>query len=361
MKLLIVAHAFAPSIGGVETVSRILAEQLTQLGHQVTVLTTTPEGPEPLHLPYAVVRNPGRAALLRLLHGADGIIESHITLGFTWPLYLAKLLHLPTTLGRKPLVSVMHTPELKPGQTHTRANRLKHFILRRTRPYAVSEYLLNSQGIEGRVMPNPYDDAVFRSISVVAEPPHFLLFVGRLTAAKGCDVAIEALAILNSGSLAQPGRAPFHLSIVGCGEDEPALRQQAAALGLEDYVHFLGVKSGHALAEIMNAHCMVLLPSRSRPPEAFALVSLEAIACGCIPIGSHQGGLPESIGPCGLTFPEGDSLALACTILQAMHQKLGGSSENDSVIMTHLQKHLPVQVAERYLEAIAETRAAILT
>jgi glycosyltransferase involved in cell wall biosynthesis len=159
--------------------------------------------------------------------------------------------------------------------------------------------------------------------------------------------------------LEQPGRAPFHLDIVGCGEDEPALRRQAAALGQHDFVHFLGAKSGHTLAKILNAHRMVLLPSRSTPPEAFGLVALEAIACGCTPIGSHQGGLPEAIGRCGHTFPEGDFLALANIILQVMHQDSERSGHDLAHRKSHLENHLPVRVAERYLEAIADTSAAL--
>jgi glycosyltransferase involved in cell wall biosynthesis len=38
---------------------------------------------------------------------------------------------------------------------------------------------------------------------------------------------------------------------------------------------------------------------------------LEGIACGCVVVGSEKGGLKEAIGPCGLTFENGNVRALA--------------------------------------------------
>ena len=49
----------------------------------------------------------------------------------------------------------------------------------------------------------------------------------------------------------------------------------------------------------------------SRWAEPFGIVALEGIACGCVVVGSEKGGLKEAIGPCGVTFENGNVQALA--------------------------------------------------
>jgi len=56
----------------------------------------------------------------------------------------------------------------------------------------------------------------------------------------------------------------------------------------------------------------------SRYQEPFGIVALEGIACGCVVVGSEGGGLREAIGPCGLTFPNGDASALARCLAQLL-------------------------------------------
>jgi glycogen(starch) synthase len=356
MNIVVVAHAFAPSIGGVETVSRILCEQLTLLGHRVTVLTMTQDDAGVFDVPYTVLRQPDRSTLYRVFRQADAVIESHITLGLTWPLYLGRLLgrlNLPGPFQSKALISVMHTPMLRKDAT-TWASRLKLFLLKQSKPYAVSEYLRHTQGVPCGLIANPYDDAVFKRLPI-DDPSSNLLFVGRLTAAKGCSVAIDAVAALNNGKLAEACCPPFHLDIVGRGEDEEELRRQAAVLGQQEFIHFLGPQIPEVLARTMNRHKILLMPSASQPPEAFGLVAIEAIACGCIPIGSQQGGLAEAIDGCGLTFPEGDALALARCVLEG--QALLANRESCEALERHraiyLQRFTPANVVNQYMQAIA--------
>ena len=56
MRILFCSYAFAPSIGGIETVSRILANQFCGLGSTVTLVTNTPG--EEISGTYEVVRRP---------------------------------------------------------------------------------------------------------------------------------------------------------------------------------------------------------------------------------------------------------------------------------------------------------------
>jgi glycosyltransferase involved in cell wall biosynthesis len=72
-------------------------------------------------------------------------------------------------------------------------------------------------------------------------------------------------------------------------------------------------------------------------------------------VGSAEGGLAEAIGPCGVTFPNGDGRALASILARllndpaecdAFRQKAG----------SHLERFTPRHVAEAYLEAIEKGR-----
>src|SRR5205823_6530079 len=59
---------------------------------------------------------------------------------------------------------------------------------------------------------------------------------------------------------------------------------------------------------------VLVLPSHTIPgkwKEQFGRVLVEAMASGCVPIGSNSGAIPSVIGGAGLIFPEGDVRGLA--------------------------------------------------
>ena len=66
-------------------------------------------------------------------------------------------------------------------------------------------------------------------------------------------------------------------------------------------------------------------------------------------IGSNGGGLPEAIGPCGITFPNGDIGALE----NALERLLTRTEEREGLIAAgpkHLTQFQPPLVAQRYRE-----------
>src|SRR5262249_22401130 len=79
MRLLLYSHYFAPSIGGVETVVRSLAEGLTGLrppasagSFDLTVVTQTPAGEfDDSSLSFRVVRRPSLSVLRRVIASSD--------------------------------------------------------------------------------------------------------------------------------------------------------------------------------------------------------------------------------------------------------------------------------------------------
>ena len=109
----------------------------------------------------------------------------------------------------------------------------------------------------------------------------------------------------------------------------------------------MGIKQGEELARLYNEHRIAVIPSRWNEP--FGLVALEAAACGCAVIGSDGGGLPEAIGPCGVTFPDGDTAALA-ERLDEMLSMGNGLESFQAQAAAHLRRHQPSRVAQLYLK-----------
>jgi glycosyltransferase involved in cell wall biosynthesis len=140
------------------------------------------------------------------------------------------------------------------------------------------------------------------------------------------------------------------LTVAGSGPEEPAIRQRVSELHLENLVTFTGRVTDEKLNELLNAHKIMVVPTREG--EGFGVVALEGIACGCVVVGSACGGLPEAIGRCGRIFANGDSSALA-ELLHGMLKHPETWKDYFVHAKTHLDAHRPSVVVDRYLEALA--------
>ncbi|MEP6686325.1 MAG: glycosyltransferase family 4 protein [Verrucomicrobiota bacterium] len=329
MKILLSSHAFAPSIGGIETVSGLLAEEFVRLGHAVTVVTQTPDESTE-EFTYPVIRQPSFGELFRAIKWCDVFWQSNLSLRTVW---VGMLL-------RKPIVITHHGSYCRRPTGIDLVLRLKHTIVQRTTSVAISRAVAACFRTASAIIPNPYDVRKFIDCPPGAERSSDLIFLGRLVSEKGIDVLLEALARLRT-------RALFAcLTIVGTGPEQSAMQQMAERLGLGDQVTFAGPKRGEELVSLLRGHRILVIPSRYDEP--FGVVALEGIACGCIAVGSSGGGLSEAIGPCGLTFPNGDAGALARVLEQLLRQpdEQQGLAANAP---QHLAKFHPAVIAEAYL------------
>lgn len=111
-----------------------------------------------------------------------------------------------------------------------------------------------------------------------------LLYVGRLGARKGLDLAIKALANIENSTI--------ELLIAGTGRHEDHLRDLAQELEIVGQVHFLGYVPDDDLPQLYSSSDIFVLPSRY---EGFGLVLLEAMACETPVIGTNAGGIPTVI------------------------------------------------------------------
>lgn len=148
-----------------------------------------------------------------------------------------------------------------------------------------------------------------------------VLFVGRLQAHKGPDIAVRAIA----EALARDprGMSDVVLAIVGgpSGPGQTAevahLMDLASALGVAERVMLFPPQSQRRLADFYSAAEVLLVPSRS---ESFGLVALEAEACGTPVVAAETGGLRYVVGDgvSGFLVPGHDPADYADRLLQIL-------------------------------------------
>lgn len=153
---------------------------------------------------------------------------------------------------------------------------------------------------------DPTRKAEIRSALEIPSESIVVATVGRLTAVKGQDTLIRAIA----KCLRQGGKV--FLLILGEGELRNDMEALSAELGIAEAVHFLGWRSD--VASVIDACDIFCLPSLN---EGMGKAIVEAMAMRKPVIASDVGGIPDLVipGENGILVPPGDSNALAKAIL----------------------------------------------
>jgi glycosyltransferase involved in cell wall biosynthesis len=196
------------------------------------------------------------------------------------------------------------------------------------------------------VIGNPIDvDEVNRLAADPATLPGSpaILAVGRLARQKGFDLLLPAFARLVETS----PRA--HLTLVGTGPDEAALRRQRDELGLHERVTFRGfVDNPYPLMRVADLY---VLSSRY---EGFPNVALEALACGTPAVAAACPGVAGLVVPGvnGWLAPNEDVPGLAQALLLAVRTRdqLTADMIRDSV----RTRFAAARITERYEQVISE-------
>lgn|GEM_PF-330350 len=317
-KILIPSYRFYPSVGGIETVAFIFAEALAKQGYDIKVITQTPDHQSAnKQLPFPVIRRPTPLQTLDLVRGCDLVLLNNSdSLRHAWPLLA---IHKPTILVHH------HTDKLSKG-LQAWQEPLKYYLRHRAKNISVSHALSKQLDTSYTVLHNPYRDDLFFEMPEIKRK-HELVFLGRLDNQKGLDLLLKALHMLKKQSLTP------HLTVIGEGIEEKNFRHLTQTLDITAQVNFVGEKTDLELVRLLNAHQIMVIPSR--PFEAFGIVTLEGIACGCVILGSRQGGLTEAIGPCGETFISENVEDLARQLSKLLH-----NPERLFIYRTKAKEHL---------------------
>jgi glycosyltransferase involved in cell wall biosynthesis len=327
MRILLCSNWFAPSVGGVETISRILAEEFTKAGHSVTVVTNTP-GQE-THTPYAILRQPSHQKLREAAKGSDIIFQNLISLRT-----LAGVI-----FNRKPVVVTHQSWLRRTDGKRGIENYAKLLVLRFCTNVSISKAIADSLPVKSVIIKNAFEASAFEGLRDTPREKD-IVFLGRLVSDKGCALLLQALAELKIRGLFPS------LSFVGDGPEMSSLKLLTTKLGLTNQVEFFGaIQEGRG--KVVARHRIMVVPSVWAEP--FGIVALEGIASGCAIVASELGGLPDAAGPCGVYFPNGDALKLA----DALEQILTDTALRENLIANgpeHLKEFQPATVAARYLE-----------
>jgi D-inositol-3-phosphate glycosyltransferase len=186
-------------------------------------------------------------------------------------------------------------------------------------------------GVEHAFFAPGYRPQARRALGLDADKT-LLLFVGRLQALKGVDLALETLIELRSR-----GRNAM-LAIIGgpSGADGretlQKLHDRVAQAGVIDHVSFVAPQAHQLLSSWMRAADVTLVPSRS---ESFGLVALESSACGTPVVASEVGGLITLIEPAvnGYLVAERDPAAWADAVEVAINPDVATAMSNSAVLL----------------------------
>jgi len=143
-----------------------------------------------------------------------------------------------------------------------------------------------------------------REMTGTERDPFGIIQVGHLIESKHFDTTLHALALLKDR---YPG---LHLTIVGQGPLQESLETLAAELGVEDRVEFTGaIPNAEVFARMCQNRFFVMVSK----PEGFGIVYLEAMAAGCLTVGTAGEGIADILrnGENGFLAEAGDRAALA--------------------------------------------------
>ena len=368
------------------------AEALSKRGHEVVVISETPEEPDlsvfqviqignqtainkeiyggaPLSLgegqgvrDYTTQRNIPFLKQVTLMRAADKIILFNISLK-----------SLPAILlSSRPVFITHHTALWYDNGPRPLRQRIKQWVANNlAENNAACSHFIAALYKQCRIIHSPYRADIFVPGNE-ERIPGSILFAGRLVSDKGADLLLEACAILlkegHDISLTIVGDGPERENLHALADDlgllnitalagdiaettgemsfagevdatddvsppsggSQAERREGTKFGRGAGVIWTGALPQSALVRLMQTHQIMCVPSRMEP---MGMVVAEGLACGCRMVVSNQGGMPEVGGPFCRYFESGNVDALAGAIRDQLTNPLPVSA-------VLLQKHL---------------------
>ncbi|MBN1230563.1 MAG: glycosyltransferase family 4 protein [Anaerolineales bacterium] len=371
MNILLINSEFPPVGGGASNASGFVASNLSDLGQNVTVLTTQYNGlPKFETINGVEIR---RIPSPRKYLDRSGPFEQllFILIGSVWSLSIARKAKPDVTLAffgapsgfiaffLKVFIGIPYIVSLRGGDVpgfrsydFSIYHKLLGPFLRivwKNAAYVVA----NSQGLKNlgnkfepgisiQVIPNGVDIDQFVPVERSWSPPK-LLTVGRIVYQKGLDILLESLKKVED--------LDWELNIVGDGPKYKEIHLLAEKLGLLGHIHFLLWQNKNSLKDIYQQSNLFLNPSRD---EGMPNVVLEAMASGLPVVATNIAGNEEliSVGETGLLVEPEDVAGLAESLRQLIPdgktRKTMGSNARKLVEENYTWK----QVAQRNLDLL---------
>jgi glycosyltransferase involved in cell wall biosynthesis len=344
MRILHVTDVYRPRVGGIEMFVEELAARQTAAGHDVSVLSLTPDpsgtasssavevirAPSPTRVPMPVL--PGRDVLQ--LSSYD-VVHVHLSVASPFSTRVAQAA-VHTGVPTIATVHSMWTGREAWVRLIGSIARWDRWPVEWTAVSAAAAVAMqNVLGTETpvHVVPNAVEIPWWREHPLVADPgrPVTVVTVMRLAGRKR---PIPLLEVLARTRRAVPEGVPLRAVVVGEGPLEHKMRSRIASLGLGDWVEMAGACSREEIREIYRRADAYVAPSHQ---ESFGLAALEARAAGLPVVAMCSGGVREFVrdGVEGFLCQDDDEMTAALV-------KLATNSVVRDRMAAHNLAHPPV-------------------
>jgi phosphatidylinositol alpha 1,6-mannosyltransferase len=343
IRLALFSDTYTPQLNGVTRTLERLVAAVRERGGAARVYTTTDPGtPDPAGIAGSIWRRPSVPfwAYPQLRIAAPVLGEAYKDLRAWRP----TIIHAATPFGmglagracaralRVPLVSSYHTSFNEyakfyrlgalsgPGWSYVRwfhNGGVRTFVPTHAVLDELTQLQFKRLAIWGRGVDGARFSPAFRSNAVrmrlgADDDTIVVAYVGRLAAEKGLDVALGAIRDLSASPAGGAGVSRPRILFAFAG-DGPYAEHCRKWVPEGAAVRFVGPLEGRALSEFYASADLFIFPSAT---DTFGNVLLEAMASGLPVIGAASGPTRELLAAGGgITFPPGDSHAMAGAIL----------------------------------------------
>ena len=363
LKICLLTYRGNPNCGGQGVYIKHLSKALSDLGHQVDVLSGPPyphldpnvrlqklpsldlyNAEHPFRLPkVSSLANP--LNMYEFLTMCSGRFPEPYTFGVRAYNYLQKhkkkydIVHdnqcLAYGIGKiaqkvVPTIATIHHPitvdrqeEFKSATSKNKINKIKRWysFIRMQKEVArqlshivtvsecskidiAQEFSINLSKF--RVVPNGINKEFFYPVHNESRPENSIIVTNSAdTPLKGLRYLLEAVSQIRK-------KQSVKLTVIGEPKKNGTIKKLVAELRVSDIVHFTGRIQNEEFADYYSKATVAVVPSLY---EGFGLPAAEAMACGVPLISTSGGALPEVVGNAGTIVPPADASALAKEIM----------------------------------------------
>jgi glycosyltransferase involved in cell wall biosynthesis len=188
--------------------------------------------------------------------------------------------------GRNPLVGVLHADSANYYALASRFHRSAAAVVSVSkRVFARASETVGKWGAATDIIPCGISLPPRWDKTIGNAGPLRLVWVGRISESQKRVSDLHAIA-----QGLRDARRDFRLDIIGDGEDATQLRERVERTQLGAHVQFHGWMASSAVLSKLRQSDMMLLPSNY---EGMPVAAMEALACGCVVVGSDTCGLEE--------------------------------------------------------------------